>query len=91
MSEPKMKNGLQIGDDGNIITKPVMGWSTVSAAGVAVIVVIHYVDTPAELQTGNSKQIQLILRPEMCQEMSVSLSNAAKLLLQNRPEDKPLN
>ena len=57
---------LETNSDGGIILKPVTGWKILPVAGMSALLAIQYVETPEELEKGNSKQIQLVLMPQQC-------------------------
>ena len=83
---------LETDSNGDIITKPVTGWITAPIAEIAVLLAIQYVETPEELETGNSKQIQLVLMPQKCLELAEALTKAGKSLLEDQSHSgKPAN
>lgn len=78
--------------DGNIISKPVMGWALMPVAGIAVLLAILYAETPQELETGDTRQIQFVLTPQACLELAERLTSIGKELLESHsPADKPPN
>lgn len=86
-----MTQPLQTDKDGNIIVRPVVGWTTHQVAGIAVLLTVEYVETEEGLQTGYSQSVQLGLTAAMCQELSDALSKAAKGILEQKfPPDTPL-
>jgi hypothetical protein len=77
---------------GNVITKPVTGWSTVPVAGIAVLLAVRYVDTPEELERGDSKSIQLVLKPQQCLELAEALKKLGTVLLAGQSDSmQPVN
>ena len=68
---------------GNIITKPVVGYATVPLGGMALLLGVRYVDSDEELNSGNSKQIQLTLTPQQALEIADSMTRQANLLLES--------
>jgi hypothetical protein len=72
---------------GNIVTRPVLGWTTAPAAGMAVIVKLDYAETPQELQTGG-RSLQVILTPQQALELAEILTTQAKRVL-NAPSPPP--
>ena len=76
---------LQKDERGNIITKPVTGWTTVPMAGIAVLLAIQYVETPQELGT-LEKQIQFALMPQQCLELAEVLTRQANRVLRGDSE-----
>ena len=43
---------LELDEQGTIVTRPVLGWTLVPAAGMFVIARIRYAERPEELETG---------------------------------------
>jgi hypothetical protein len=70
---------------GNVITKPVTGYAVVPVAGIAVLLCIQYAETPEELESGDSKQIQLVLMPQQALEIAEAVTKRAKILLGYQP------
>jgi hypothetical protein len=66
---------LETDSNGDIITNPVIGWTTATLAGMSVFLAIHYVETPLELETEDGKSIQMILTPQQCLELAERLTN----------------
>jgi hypothetical protein len=67
--------------NGNILTKPVMGWSISHAAGAALLLTIHYADTPEELQRLKFKPITLALTPILGLEIAEALKKHSQNLI----------
>ena len=75
---------LETDRNGQIIAKPVIGWTTATVAGMSVILAIRYIETLAEIETGG-KSLQLALTPQQCLELSETLTRLAKKNLQAHP------
>lgn len=58
-----MSMQLETDSKGNIVAKPVIGWTTASVAGMYVILAIRYIGTLEEIETGG-KSLQLALTPQ---------------------------
>jgi len=84
---------LEKDSDGNLITKPVTGWTLKAVADIVLLLTIQYVETPEELETSDTHhQIQFVLKPEAALELAEILTSTGKRLLESRsPTDKPLN
>jgi hypothetical protein len=69
--------------EGNIITKPVVGWATRPVAGMAVLVQIQYADTPEQLENleKGCSRIQLVLTPQQSLELAETLTTQAKRIM----------
>ena len=82
---------LETDRNGQIIAKPVIGWTTATVAGMSVILAIRYIETLAEIETGG-KSLQLALTPQQCLQLSETLNKKAKRILEDQPlPGKPLN
>jgi hypothetical protein len=67
--------------NGNILTKPVMGWSISHVAGAALLLTVRYADTPAELERMESKPITLALTPQLGLELAEALKRNSQNLI----------
>jgi hypothetical protein len=76
-----MAQHLETDEKGNVMLKPVTGWTTGPVAQIAVLLAIEYVETPEELETGGRKSIQFVLTPPQCLELAEVLARQAKRLL----------
>lgn len=76
---------FELDENGEVVMKPVTGWKIAPVAGIAVLLAIQYVETPAELETGDSKSIQLVLTPQKCLELAEVLTRVAKRILEPQP------
>ena len=78
--------------DGKVITNPVTSWALMPVADIAVLLAIQYSETPQELETGDTRQIQFLLRPQACLELAEKLTTLAKRVLEDEPPlGKPPN
>jgi hypothetical protein len=84
------QNDLEMDNNGNIVTRPVLGWTTVPAMGTAVILAIQYAETPQELKTGG-RRLQLVLTPQQAQELAATLTTQAARVLSAPGPDRPPN
>jgi hypothetical protein len=73
-------SALERDRNGNTITKPVTGWNILALTGTSILLAIQYAETPEELETGHSKQIQLALMLEACLLLAEKLRKAGKSL-----------
>lgn len=80
---------LETDKDGMIMTKPVTGWSIHAMQDIAILLAIEYVDTPEQLKTGPTYQIQLALLPQQCLELANVLTRSGNKLLENPSTQKP--
>jgi hypothetical protein len=75
---------LQLDAKGNIVAKAVTGFSTRRIAGVALLLVINYLEGPEELES----PIQLGLTPAQALDLADALQSGARGLLSPTPETK---
>jgi hypothetical protein len=73
---------LERDENGNLITRPVTGWKTMPAAGIAVVLVIQYAEKPTDIENGTCKQLQCILLPQQALELAETLTKQAKRVLE---------
>jgi hypothetical protein len=83
----KISRHFETDGQGNIITKPVVGYAAVPIEGMAVLLGVRYVDSDEDLNSASSKQIQLTLTPQQALEIAGSMARQAKLLLESPPAD----
>jgi hypothetical protein len=71
---------LETDANGMVITRPVLGWTTVTVAESSVILQMQYAETPQELKTGG-RSIQFVLTPPQCLELAETLTKQANRIL----------
>jgi hypothetical protein len=49
-----MTSEFELDSNGEVILKPLAGWKIKSVAGIGVLLMLHYAETPLELETGDS-------------------------------------
>lgn len=81
---------LEKDENGNVITRPVTGWLTSPAGGIAVVLGIQYAESPADIERGTCKHIQCILLPQQALELAESLTTQARRLLEPHPQKSTL-
>jgi len=82
---------LETNAEGNVAMNPMTGWELRDLAGVAVLLVVQYAETPAEIETGGKlPQFQVSVIPRVALEIGQGLTNLANRLLSQRPAG-PLN
>jgi hypothetical protein len=88
-----MNPNFKTDSNGNIITKPVTGWTTALVANSAVILAIEFLELKSnEPQTAYGDSIQFVLTPPQCQELSEILARAATAAMPKSADSKtPLN
>lgn len=66
---------------GNIVTKPVLGFSSAVIANMAVLLIVSYADTPEALETDEAKAIQFAMSPEQCFDLAEIFIKQAKRIM----------
>jgi hypothetical protein len=75
-----MPDKLKTDQQGNIISFPVIGWTTATFAGTAVLLAIDYAESAKDMETGG-KSVQLALTPHQALELGERLTTLAKHVL----------
>jgi hypothetical protein len=78
---------LDTDGEGNVILKPVTGWTLASVGELAVLLQVQYEDGPEDIGT-TGKRIQFVLTPPKCLELAEILTKHAKRLLEKLPPGK---
>ena len=60
MMGKEMKQQFETDSQGNVILKPVTGWTTAPVAGVAILLAIEYVSTRQNLQHATVRRFSLL-------------------------------
>jgi hypothetical protein len=81
--------GLEKDRHGNLVVRPVTGWTIGTAFEMGVLVAIQYVENPEQLKTGNGRSIQLVLTPNQAVELAEVLKRKAAIILEGLPTQKP--
>jgi hypothetical protein len=81
---------LETDANGNIVLKPVVGWTTGTLAEKSVLLAIQYIERPEDYETGQ-KLIQLALTTQQSLELAAALNKKAKFVLeiQATPDKSP--
>ena len=77
-----MEIRLQKDDSGNVVTCPVTGWGISPVAGMMLLLIIQYVETPEQLENGARLQLQGMIQPPQALQLAEELKKAAKMLLE---------
>lgn len=72
---------LQTYPDGNIVAYPMTGFELRTAGETALLVVIEYVETPEQLESGERKTLQTTVLPQQALDFAETLKRSATLLL----------
>ena len=78
---------LQTDEHGEVKLCPATGYRIEPVAGVAVLLVLQYATSPAELETEKQHQLQTVLTPPIALELAEKLRTAAQHLLGRTPSD----
>ena len=75
-------NVLESDEQGNVVAKPVMGWSVTTLQGAAVLAAFEYAPSPSELETANDgRKIQLELTLAQSLQLAASLTEVVSHIL----------
>lgn len=75
--------------NGNIITKPVLGYATATAfGGMAGILGIEYAETDQEVQKISGKSSQFALTLEQCELLADALTKLANTIRERQSQSK---
>jgi hypothetical protein len=77
-----LETKFTLAPDGTVIMMPVTEWTIHSVAGVAILAVIHYNETPADVAP---KTIQLVLSAPKALELADQLRKASIRVLESPP------
>lgn len=85
MADPmeELRGALELDAQGLIVTRPVLGWTTVPVAGMSVLLRIHYAEKPEELGT-EGHGLQVVMTPPQALELAESLASQARRFLEPR-------
>lgn len=70
---------------GNVITRPFLGYTVAPVAGMSVIARLNYAETPADIGT-EGKALQLVMTPQQALELAAVLTRNAQYILGLKPE-----
>ena len=80
---------LESDEHGNIVTRPVLGWTTIPVAGMSVILRLNYAETPEDIDKGGL-HIQVLLTPHQALELAEILTIQGQRILDSpAPPGKP--
>lgn len=84
---PSMENAMDWDTDGqgNVITRPLVGWDTATAAGIACVLRVRFAETPEKLKTGDLSRLPLVMSPAQALELAEDLRKTAERLLAEKP------
>lgn len=71
---------LEMNNEGIIVTRPLLGWAAASAMNTAVILRLHYAETPEELKTAG-RSVQVVCGPQQTLEIAAALTRHARRIL----------
>ena len=64
---------------GNIVTYPMLGWDTAVVAESAALLVHHYSENVADIDTGG-RTVQLVMTPQQCVSLAEALNRLAQAI-----------
>jgi hypothetical protein len=73
-----ISNPFETDSTGQLVNRPVLGWTTAQVTGVVVLLKLNYAETAAEMENGG-KSLQVSLTPEQARQLgTMLLEQAAK-------------
>jgi hypothetical protein len=69
--------------EGNIILKPVVGWTLTDVDAMNVLLQVRYEDGPEDIGTSGTA-IQFVLTPQTCLRFAAELTKQANLILHDK-------
>lgn len=91
MADPREE--LELDENGGVVVRPVIGWTTSTVAGMNVFLRIRFAETPAEVETGG-RQLQVILTPRQARDLAAELERQGARIMDNarrEARDTPKN
>ena len=76
---------------GNVITKPVLGWTSAAFGGTAVLLSIRYADTLEEVESKQGKRVPLLLSVEQSLALAALLTKQVDYLKEFPPQGTVLH
>ncbi len=83
-----MPINVETNNEGNIVIRPVTGWTTHFVAGIVGILRIEYIENPQEFEATH-KSLQLALTAPQSLELAEVLNKLGKSLLQSPQTGEP--
>lgn len=80
---------LEKDENGKIIVRPIMGFSSAPIADMSIFLKVRYAETPDQLKT-EGKSIQFAMTPEQGLELASMMATQARRILDQKP-DAPTN
>jgi len=84
-----LKSELQKDENGNVVTKPITGWSVTPVAEISILLAIEYIETLEEFENDGRHQIQFVVTPHECLNLAETLTKLGKRLLGDRSSRPP--
>ena len=71
-----ISNPFETDSTGQLVNRPVLGWTTAQVTGVVVLLRLNYAETAAEMENGG-KSLQVSLTPEQARQLATMLLEQA--------------
>lgn len=72
---------LQTDGSCNIVACPMTGYELRAVSDTALLIIIEYVETEQQFETGERKTLQAIVKQQQALELAETLQRSAKLIL----------
>jgi hypothetical protein len=72
-----ISNPFETDSKGQLVNRPLLGWTTANVTGAAVLLRLNYAETAAEMKNGG-KKLQVTMRPEQARQLAAMLLEQAE-------------
>jgi hypothetical protein len=69
-------NPFETDSKGQLVNRPLLGWTTANVTGAAVLLRLNYAETAAEMENGG-KRLQVSMKPEQARQLAAMLLEQA--------------
>jgi hypothetical protein len=70
-------NPFETDSKGQLVNRPLLGWTTANVTGAAVLLRLNYAETAAEMKSGG-KKLQVSMKPEQARQLAAMLLEQAE-------------
>lgn len=71
-----LPNAFETDSKGQLVNRPVLGWTTANVTGAVVLLRLNYAETAPEMKNGG-KKFQVSMRPEQARQLAAMLLEQA--------------
>jgi hypothetical protein len=70
-------NPFETDSKGQLVNRPLLGWTTANVTGAAVLLRLNYAETAAEMENGG-KRFQVSMKPDQARQLAAMLLEQAE-------------